>query len=103
MRLAQQAIAIDPSYAPVYDLIGAAYTKLDRLAEGREAFNTSLTFDAHDSAAYVNLGLVELAAGNRAAAVEPLRRSVVARTGLAGCPRRSCQGQGSLKIETEDR
>jgi spermidine synthase len=90
VRLAQMAIAIDPSYAPVYDLIGAAYTKLDRLAEGREAFNTSLTFDAHDSAAYINLGLVELAAGNRAAAVNHFAEALwlepdsrVAREGLA--------------------
>ena len=90
VRLAKQAIAVDPQYAPVYDLVGAAYTKLDQLPDARAAFEKSLTFDAHDSSAYVNLGLVELAAGNRAAAVnyfaealwlEPESR--VAREGLA--------------------
>jgi spermidine synthase len=90
VRFSKQAIAIDAHYAPVYDLIGAAYTKLDRLAEAREAFTKSLTFDAHDSSAYLNLGLVELAAGNRAAAVNYFAEALwlepdsrVAREGLA--------------------
>ena len=61
-------LTADPQFAPVYDLVGAAYTKLDRLPEARAAFERSLSFDAHDSSAYVNLGLVELAAGNRDAA-----------------------------------
>ena len=90
VQFASEAIAIDPQYAPVYDLIGAAYTKLDQLAEARAAFEKSLTFDAHDSSAYINLGLVELAAGDRAKAanyfaealwLEPDSR--VAREGLA--------------------
>ncbi|MDO8679595.1 MAG: fused MFS/spermidine synthase [Acidobacteriota bacterium] len=70
VELAQRAIAIDPAFAPVYDLIGAAYTKLDRPAEARQAFEKSLSFDAHDSTAYTNLGLLELAAGNRARAAQ---------------------------------
>ena len=70
VELAQRAIAIDPAFAPVYDLIGAAYTRLDRPAEARQAFETSLTFDAHDSTAYTNLGLLELAAGHRPAAAQ---------------------------------
>jgi spermidine synthase len=90
VQMAKRAIASDAHYAPVYDLIGAAYTKLDQLPAAREAFAKSLTFDAHDSSAYANLGLVELAAGNRAAAanyfaealwLEPESR--VAREGLA--------------------
>jgi len=70
VELAQRAIAIDPAFAPVYDLIGAAYTKLDRPADARQAFEKSLSFDAHDSTAYTNLGLLELAAGNRARAAQ---------------------------------
>jgi len=65
---AQKAIAIDPDYAPTYDLIGAAYTKLNQLDQARQAFLKSLSFDAHDSTAYENLGVLELNAGNRAAA-----------------------------------
>jgi spermidine synthase len=67
---ALRAIAIDPNYAPTYDLIGAAYTKLNRLDGARQAFRTSLSFDAHDSTAYENLGVLELNAGNRAAAAK---------------------------------
>jgi tetratricopeptide (TPR) repeat protein len=67
---AQRAIAIDPNYAPTYDVIGAAYTKLNQLDPARQAFQKSLSFDAHDSTAYENLGVLELNAGNRAAAVK---------------------------------
>jgi tetratricopeptide (TPR) repeat protein/SAM-dependent methyltransferase len=67
---AQKAIALDPHYAPTYDLAGAAYTKLDQLEPARRAFHKSLSFDAHDSTAYENLGVLELNAGNRAAAAK---------------------------------
>ena len=89
-RLAEEAIARDRTYAPVYDLAGAAYTRLDRPDEARRAFETSLTFDARDSTAYTNLGLLALAAGDRARArnffaealwLEP--ESANARAGLA--------------------
>jgi Flp pilus assembly protein TadD len=65
---AKRAIAIDPNYTPTYDLIGAAYTRLGQLDPARQAFNKSLEFDAHDSTAYENLGVLELNAGNRASA-----------------------------------
>ena len=90
VTIAGEAIAIDRAYAPVYDLIGAAYTRLDQPAKARDAFLESLEFDAHDSTAYTNLGLIELAAGRRAEAsryfaealwLEP--KSATARQGLA--------------------
>ena len=65
---AKRAIAADPEYTATYDLIGAAYTKLNKADEARQAFQKSLAFDAHDSAAYTNLGMIDLAAGDRAAA-----------------------------------
>jgi Flp pilus assembly protein TadD len=67
---AERAIAIDPDYAPTYDLLGAACTKLNQLEPARQAFQKSLSFDAHDSTAYENLGVLELNAGNRAAAAK---------------------------------
>jgi Flp pilus assembly protein TadD len=67
---AKQAIAIDPNFTPTYDLIGAAYTRLGQLDPARQAFKTSLSFDAHDSTAYENLGILELNAGNRAVAAK---------------------------------
>jgi len=67
---AERAIAIDPAYAATYDLIGAAYTRLGRLDPARQAFQKSLSFDAHDSTAYENLGVLELNAGNRALAAK---------------------------------
>jgi Flp pilus assembly protein TadD len=88
--LAERAAAIDPGYAPVYDLLGAAYTRLDKPDQARAAFQRSLSFDAHDSTAYTNLGLLELAAGNRQAAARYFAEalwlapeSTVAREGLA--------------------
>jgi Flp pilus assembly protein TadD len=68
VQIARKAIDIDPNYAPTYDLIGAAYTKLGQLDAARDAFKKSLSFDAHDSTAYENLGILELQAGNRAQA-----------------------------------
>jgi Tfp pilus assembly protein PilF len=70
VEIGQRAIASDPAFAPVYDLIGAAYTRLDRPAEARQAFEKSLSLDPHDSTAYTNLGLLELAAGHRPAAAQ---------------------------------
>jgi spermidine synthase len=67
---AERAIAIDPSYAATYDLIGAAYTRLNRLDPARQAFQKSLSFDAHDSTAYENLGVLELNAGDHALAAK---------------------------------
>jgi len=69
-HLAERAIEIDPNYTPTYDLIGAAYTKLGGIREARQAFEKSLSFDAHDSTAYENLGVIELNSGNRAAAAK---------------------------------
>jgi Flp pilus assembly protein TadD len=68
VRLAERAIADDANYAPTYDLVGAAYTRLEKVDLARQAFERSLAFDAHDSTAYTNLGLLALAAGDRAAA-----------------------------------
>jgi spermidine synthase len=63
---AQQALAADSTYAAAYDLAGAAHTKLGQADLAAQAFQTSLRFDPHDSTAYTNLGLLALAAGNRA-------------------------------------
>ena len=90
VRLAGEAVAIDKSYAPVYDLLGAAHTKLGHEHEARAAFEASLGFDAHDSTAYTNLGLIELAAGHRDRAARHFAEALwlvpdsrIAREGLA--------------------
>lgn len=90
VQWAERAIAIDPSYAAVYDLLGAALTRRGDRAGARAAFETSLQYDAHDSTAYTNLGLLALGAGDRLAArnyfaealwLDP--ESATARRGLA--------------------
>lgn len=63
LRHAERALARDPAYAPACDLAGAAYTRLDQPADARRLFERSLTFDAHDSTAYANLGLLAFDAG----------------------------------------
>lgn len=70
IALGDQAVATDPQYAPVYDLLGAAHTKLGNAARARNAFHTSLRLNPHDSTAYANLGVIELAAGNRSEAAD---------------------------------
>lgn len=66
----EAAIAADAQYAAVYDLVGAALTTLDRPDRAREAFMTSLRFNAHDSTAYANLGLLALRAGDSSSAID---------------------------------
>ncbi len=90
VREAERALVLDREYAPVYDLIGAAYTKLNQPEKAREAFESSLRFDPHDSSAYANLGLLALAAGARDAAANYFAEALwldadsrVARDGLA--------------------
>ena len=90
IKFGRRAIAIDASYAPTYDLIGAAYTKAGHVDTARAAFRKSLEFDAHDSTAYENLGIIELNAGNRAVAAKYFAEALwlvpespVARQGLA--------------------
>jgi spermidine synthase len=89
-KLADKTIAVDPLYAPVYDLVGAAHAKLGDAVKARAAFERSLTFDAHDSTAYVNLGVLAFEAGQTAVArnyfAEALwldSASTTARRGLA--------------------
>jgi Flp pilus assembly protein TadD len=67
---AQRAIGVDAKYAAAYDMAGAAHTKLDQADLARQAFQTSLQFDPHDSTAYTNLGLIALAAGRTDEAVD---------------------------------
>ncbi len=62
---AERVIALDPSFAPVYHLAGAVLTALDQPDRARWMFERSLTFDAHDSTAYTNLGVLALDAGQR--------------------------------------
>jgi spermidine synthase len=88
--LAERAIEIDSNYTPTYDLIGAAYTKLGKIAEAKRSFQKSLSFDAHDSTAYENLGVIELNTGNRAQAAKYFAEALwlvpdsqVSREGLA--------------------
>jgi tetratricopeptide (TPR) repeat protein len=87
---AESAIGIDPKYTASYDLVGAAYTKLGRVEAAKHAFELSLSFDAHDSTAYENLGVLELNAGNRVRAAKYFAEALwlvpdsqVARQGLA--------------------
>jgi spermidine synthase len=90
MALAERGIGLHPRYAPLYDLAGAIYTKLGQVFRARWAFNQSLSFDAHDSTAYENLGLLALEEGDRATARNYFAEALwlvpssrVAREGLA--------------------
>ena len=91
---AERAIAADREYAPSYDLLGAARTRQGQTRAARDAFQSSLRLNAHDSTAYTNLGVLALNEGNRRAAagffaealwLDPASRT--AREGLAQAKR----------------
>jgi tetratricopeptide (TPR) repeat protein len=60
LQFAEAAVAVDAGYAAAYDLIGAAHARLGQRDRARQAFLQSLEFDAHDSTAYANLGILAL-------------------------------------------
>jgi Flp pilus assembly protein TadD len=90
MILAERGVGLHPKYAPLYDLVGAVYTKMGQVFRARWAFNQSLSYDAHDSTAYENLGLLALEEGDLstarnyfAEALWLVPGSTVARQGLS--------------------
>ena len=89
VHAAERSIAADPNYAPVYDLLGAAHTKLGHTADARQAFERSLSFDPHDSTAYTNLGLLALAERK-----PPGRRPLLRRSPLARAETRAWRAKG---------
>jgi spermidine synthase len=68
MLFAERGVGLHPKHAPLYDLVGAIYTRRGEVFRARWAFNQSLSFDAHDSTAYENLGLIALEQGDLATA-----------------------------------
>ena len=90
LGLVRQATTIDPGYAAAHNLTGAIEAMLGHTVEARRALETALRLDARDAATYVNLGLLEMSADNRAAAAgyfaEALSldpKSTAARAGFA--------------------
>jgi spermidine synthase len=63
-RSAQQAIAVDPSYAPARNLAGAIQASEGNVDAARTAFRAALGLDPHDPTIYTNLGLLELSHGH---------------------------------------
>jgi tetratricopeptide (TPR) repeat protein len=89
LHLATEAVQRDATYAAAYDLLGAAYAKLGDAQQARQAFERSLAFDAHDSTAYANLGVLALDEGHVTVAIDYFAEalwldadSVLAREGL---------------------
>jgi Flp pilus assembly protein TadD len=70
LRLSETAVAVDSGHAAAYDLIGAAHARLGDRDGARQAFLRSLAFDAHDSTAYANLGILALEERDLAAATD---------------------------------
>jgi spermidine synthase len=69
LQAARNAVAIDPSHAKAYNLIGACLANMGRRDEARTAFETSLKSDPRESGTYTNLANLELQSGNRDLAI----------------------------------
>ncbi len=68
LREAQRALDLEPTHARAQNLVGAIQASLGNTEAARAAFRAALVLNARDPATYQNLGLLELTAGNRAAA-----------------------------------
>jgi superkiller protein 3 len=68
--LGEQVVAVEPSNARAYNLLGAAYASLREPDRARRAFQASVRANPRDPSTYVNLGVFELQSANPAAAAE---------------------------------
>jgi spermidine synthase len=65
---AERTLELDAGHARAQNLAGAINARMGRSDAARAAFEAALRLNARDPATYQNLGLLELSAGNRAAA-----------------------------------
>ncbi|MCX6553027.1 MAG: fused MFS/spermidine synthase, partial [Acidobacteria bacterium] len=66
--LAEKSVALDPQSSSAHNLVGVSRASEGRPEQARHAFLKALVLAPRDVTTYVNLGLLELSAGNRAAA-----------------------------------
>jgi len=105
--LARKAVSTDHAYVAAHTLIGSIYGNLGRQEEARTAFQSALQLDPRKSTGYLNMGLVELASGNRTTAADDFVEallldpgSAVARAGLAQA-RSEVEAGRSEKLKTQ--
>lgn len=71
----EQAIGIDPSYAPAQIRLGQTYEKLGRTDEALAAFRRALALDDRDAMAHFGVGRLYLETGELQKAVEHLEKA----------------------------
>ena len=95
VRAAERIDCRRSQYAPVYDLLGAAHTKLGQHGGSAAGVRALARFDPHDSTAYTNLGLLALAEQKSRRRRPLLRRSALARAELARRARKAWHERNS--------
>lgn len=85
IRYLEQAIDVDPTYAPavIRSNIAAARMRAGDFARARLDLEAALAMNPDDSSSWFNLGLCELYAGNTHAAVDALERALACDPTLA--------------------
>ena len=69
------AITIYPGYAAAYNNLGAVYQRLGDRAKERDALQKAINLDGHLSAAYLNLGRMDIADNNFPAGEDALSKA----------------------------
>jgi hypothetical protein len=89
LNLAEQALALAPSFADAHEVRGLALRQLGRDAEAEEAFRAALRLDPQSFSAQHNLGLHDLTLGRAHTALDRFREALrlnpeseIARTNL---------------------
>lgn len=69
LREARATVALDPTHAKAYNLMGACLAGFSQRDEARKAFLASLKADPREPGTYTNLATLELESGNREGAI----------------------------------
>lgn len=96
-RCLERAAELRDGDSETLSSLGVVYARLHRFDDGRRMFRTILGSDPHSPQVWNNLGMLELSARNRRAAVDAFRHAVTADSNFAAAWR----GLGAALVATD--
>lgn len=84
IRIAEEAIALDPKVARYYTFLGNVYNQLEEYDKGEECFQKALSIDSKDSGALNGLGEVYSNRGQLDEAIKFYKKAIAISPNLSG-------------------